>query len=102
MPTSPSASTSASAATLVQAQDERSPLLRKPTVDFRDPETSAPSPEVDYAYGSNEDDEEVLVGEGDKGREVEVYKPGKSNFTQTVSLPTADVRYSQGEEMLRL
>lgn len=86
MSTSPSASTSASAATLVQGQDERSPLLRKPTVNFKDPETSAPLLEVDYTYGSNEDDDEIHVGEGDKGREVEVYKPGKSNFTQTVSL----------------
>jgi hypothetical protein len=72
------ASTSNSTATLVNPRaglSETSPLLKKHV------QVSAPASDVDDDEGSLEG------GKPREGREVEVYKPGKSTFSQTVSFP---------------
>lgn len=61
---------------------ERTPLIHK---------SNSQSVIPDHTFseaGEYGDESEGSIGDGGgpKGREVEVYKPGKSTFTQTVSL----------------
>ena len=62
---------------------ERTPLIHKSN-------SQSVIPDHTYSDGGEYGDEsEGSIGDahGPKGREVEVYKPGKSTFTQTVSRP---------------
>jgi hypothetical protein len=69
------ASTSTSSTTLAAAPTETTPLLkRRPSSVLFNAQRAV---DVD-------DDEEAIGEEGKKGREVEVYAPGKSTFAQTV------------------
>lgn len=62
-----------SSSTLIDS--ERTPLIPK-----------SQSQVIISSY-DNDDDLESINDIGKGGREVEVYKPGKSSFTQTVSSP---------------
>jgi hypothetical protein len=70
---------------------ERTPLLAK-----SHSQSAVPTQANDGLYGDLEGDGE---DDGPKGREVEVYKPGKSTFLQTVSLPTLS-SYAPSENLL--
>lgn len=70
---------------------ERTPLLAK-----SHSQSAVPTQADDGLYADLEGDGE---DDGPKGREVEVYKPGKSTFTQTVSLPPLS-SYAPSENLL--
>lgn len=80
--TASSTTRSASSASTAQPPaTETSPLLAKSVA------TSFAADDEIIERGSVDSYEGYGTDEGDKGREVEVYKPGKSSFGQTVSRP---------------
>jgi hypothetical protein len=60
---------------------ERTPLIHKSNSQSAIPDHTF-SEGGEYEYGNGDEAESLEAGP--KGREVEVYKPGKSTFTQTV------------------
>jgi hypothetical protein len=60
---------------------ERTPLLSK-----SQSQSAIATDDLAALHGDGDEDSiNSLESDGPKGREVEVYKPGKSTFTQTVS-----------------
>jgi hypothetical protein len=86
MPRQPSSSTSHAPASrsLLPATDEITPLLRKASRSLSNTfygERPARQSSDGASEGDVESDDEI---DGQGGREVEVYTPGKSTFSQTV------------------
>jgi hypothetical protein len=71
-----------SSSTSTLANSERTPLIPK-----------SQSQVVISCTDQNEVGDQESIDDGKGGREVEVYKPGKSSFTQTVC-PTSDLTLS--------